>query len=180
MNPNESRNTRLILIGIGCAFVVWAAVIAAPFLSNGLIGIIRGLAAGMAHPFRVAWCDDTPRAILIFLLIYGLCIGIFLSTRRNYRRGEEHGSAKLGDARLLSKKYADKTFADNIILTQNARIGLDGRRHRRNLNVLVVGGSGAGKTRFYAKPNIMQGNTSLVVLDCNGKEVLGYILQAVH
>ena len=53
MNPNESRNTRLILIGIGCAFVVWAAVIAAPFLSNGLIGIIRGLAAGMAHPFRV-------------------------------------------------------------------------------------------------------------------------------
>ncbi|KKI51916.1 type IV secretion system protein VirD4 [Christensenella hongkongensis] len=188
MNPNEDWNTRLILIGIGCVFVVWAAVIAAPFLSNGLIGIIRGLAAGMAHPFRVAWCDDTPRAILIFLLIYGLCIGIFLSARRNYRRGEEYGSAKLGDARSLSKKYADKTFADNIILTQNTRIGLDGRRHRRNLNVLVVGGSGAGKTRFYAKPNIMQGNTSFVVLDCKGEilrdtgkllEQQGYIIRVL-
>ena len=68
----------------------------------------------------------------------------------------------------------------NKILTQNVAIGLDGRRHRRNLNVLVVGGSGAGKTRFYAKPNIMNANTSLIVLDCKGKEVLGYILQAVH
>ena len=180
MNPNESRNTRLILIGIGGIFVVWAAIIAAPFLSKGLIGIIKGFAAGMAHPFHLTWCSNTPRTILLFLLIYGLCIGIFLSTRRNYRKGEEHGSAKLGDARVLSKKYADNTFTKNIILTQNARIGLDGRKHRRNLNVLVVGGSGAGKTRFYAKPNIMQANTSFVVLDCKGKEVLGYILQAVH
>ena len=97
-----------------------------------------------------------------------------------YRKGEEHGSAKWGNASQLSKKYADKNRYENIILTQNTRIGLDGRKHRRNLNVLVCGGSGAGKTRFYAKPNIMQANTSFVVLDPNGKEVLGYILQAVH
>ena len=69
---------------------------------------------------------------------------------------------------------------ENKILTQNVAIGLDGRKHRRNLNVLVCGGSGAGKTRFFAKPNIMNANTSFVVLDPNGKEVLGYILQAVH
>ena len=54
---------------------------------------------------------------------------------------------------------------DNLLLTERFRLGLDGRAHRRNLNVLVVGGSGSGKTRFYAKPNVMQGNTSFVVTD---------------
>ena len=82
--------------------------------------------------------------------------------------------------RLSYKKYANKDKTENKLLTQNVAIGLDGRKHRRNLNVLVCGGSGAGKTRFYAKPNIMNANTSFVVLDPNGKEVLGYILQAVH
>ena len=106
-------------------------------------------------------------------------IGVYLSTKRNYRKGEEHGSAKWGNASQLSKKYADKNKYENIILTQNTRIGLDGRKHRRNLNVLVCGGSGAGKTRFYAKPNIMQANTSFVVLDPKG-EILrdtGFMLE---
>ncbi len=104
---------------------------------------------------------------------------MYLSTKRNYRKGEEHGSAKWGNASQLSKKYADRNKCENIILTQNTRIGLDGRKHRRNLNVLVCGGSGAGKTRFYAKPNIMQANTSFVVLDPKG-EILrdtGFMLE---
>lgn len=93
---------------------------------------------------------------------------MYYSTHRNYRKGEEHGSAKWGDPRQICRKYAEKDKSRNVILTQNVRIGLDGRKHRRNLNVLVVGGSGAGKTRFYAKPNVMQANTSYVVLDPNG------------
>ena len=135
--------------------------------------------SGMADPMKVKWCVDSLKAILIFLLIYGLGIGVYLSTKRNYRKGEEHGSAKWGNASQLSKKYADKNKYENIILTQNTRIGLDGRKHRRNLNVLVCGGSGAGKTRFYAKPNIMQANTSFVVLDPKG-EILrdtGFMLE---
>ncbi len=92
-------------------------------------------------------------------------VGIYFSTRRNYRRGEEHGSAKWGDARAVCRKYRDKRPEENKLLTQSVRIRLDGRKHRRNLNTVVIGGSGAGKTRFYAKPNLMQANTSFVVLD---------------
>ena len=109
-----------------------------------------------------------------------MAIGIFLSNERNYRRREEHGSAKWGNAATINAKYATKDKTESKILTQNVSIGLDGHKHRRNLNILVCGGSGAGKTRFYAKPNVMNANCSYVCLDPNGKEVLGYILQAVH
>ncbi len=78
---------------------------------------------------------------------------------------EEHGSAKWGNASAINKKYQDKNPSANKLLTQNVRIGLDGRKHRRNLNILCCGGSGAGKTRFFCKPNAMQCNTSMVVLD---------------
>ena len=159
-NPSEGRKTNIILAALGVIPVVWAALMVAPFLSDGLAGIIEGFTSGMADPMKVKWCVDSLKAILIFLLIYGLGIGVYLSTKRNYRKGEEHGSAKWGNARRTCKKYAEKDSRKNLILTQNVRMGLDGRKHRRNLNVLVVGGSGAGKTRFYAKPNIMQAYTS--------------------
>ena len=141
----------------------------APFISEGLLGIFNGFASGMNNPLSVRWCDDTPKTILIFLLIYGISIGIYFSTKHNYRKGEEHGSAKWGTPSALARKYADKNKAQNILLTKNTKIGLDGKKHRRNLNIMVVGGSGAGKTRFYAKPNIMQANTSFVVLDPKGE-----------
>lgn len=168
-NPNEDKRTGFIFMWLGVIPVVWAALMVAPFLSEGLVGIVEGFTSGMSNPTAITWCADSPKAILIFLVIYGMGIGVYLSTRRNYRRGEEHGSAKWGDARQLCKKYADKDKQQNIILTQNTRIGLDGRKHHRNLNVMVVGGSGAGKTRFFAKPNIMQANTSFVVLDPKGE-----------
>lgn len=168
-NPNEDRRTDIIMAVLGVIPVTWAALMVAPFLSQGLAGIVTGFTTGMNDPMKITWCADSMKAILIFLAIYGMSVGVYLSTRRNYRRGEEHGSAKWGDARQLCKKYADKDKQQNIILTQNTRIGLDGRKHRRNLNVMVVGGSGAGKTRFFAKPNIMQANTSFVVLDPKGE-----------
>ena len=168
-NPNEDKRTGSIMAVLGVIPVTWAALMVAPFLSQGLAGIVTGFTTGMNDPIKITWCADSMKAILIFLVIYGMGIGVYLSTRRNYRRGEEHGSAKWGDARQLCKKYADKDKQQNIILTQNTRIGLDGRKHHRNLNVMVVGGSGAGKTRFFAKPNIMQANTSFVVLDPKGE-----------
>ena len=168
-NPNEDRRTGIIMAVLGVIPVTWAALMVAPFLSQGLAGIVTGFTTGMNDPMKITWCADSMKAILIFLAIYGMSVGVYLSTRRNYRRGEEHGSAKWGDARQLCKKYADKDKQQNIILTQNTRIGLDGRKHRRNLNVMVVGGSGAGKTRFFAKPNIMQANTSFVVRDPKGE-----------
>lgn len=167
--PHEDRTASFILIGIGIVPVVWAALIVAPFLSQGLKGIIEGFTIGMREPLSIQWCSESPKAILLLLLMYGMGIGIYLATRQNYRHGEEHGSAKWGTAKEVNHKYADKHTDRNIILTNNVKIGLDGRKHRRNLNVMVVGGSGAGKTRFYAKPNIMQCNTSFVALDPKGE-----------
>lgn len=178
-NPNEDKRTGIIFMWLGVIPVVWAALMAAPFLSEGLAGIVEGFTSGMRNPVKVTWCADSLKAICIFLVIYGMSLGVYYSTRRNYRKGEEHGSAKWGNARQICKKYAEKDNGQNLILTQNVRIGLDGRKHRRNLNVLVVGGSGAGKTRFYAKPNVMQAHTSYVVLDPKG-EILrdtGYLLE---
>ena len=178
-SPNEDKLTEYILIGFGIIPVILAALTVAPFLSDGLAGIVKGLTHSMNNPINIQWCADSPKAILVFLAAYGTGVGVYFSTRRNYRRGEEHGSAKWGNAQRTCKKYAEKDSRKNLILTQNVRRGLDGRKHRRNLNVLVVGGSGAGKTRFYAKPNIMQANTSYVVLDPKG-EILrdtGYLLE---
>ncbi len=178
-NPNEDKRTTLILAIFFILPVIWVALMVAPFVPEGLVGIVRSFPLAMNNPTAITWCADSLKTILVFLLIYGLSIGVYFDTRRNYRKGEEHGSAKWGDPRQLCKKYADKDSGGNIILTQNTRIGLDGRKHRRNLNVMVVGGSGAGKTRFYAKPNIMQANTSFVVLDPKG-EILrdtGHLLE---
>ena len=119
------------------------------------------------------------------ILIIAICLAAILgavyysNTGKNYRRGEEHGSAKWGKPKEVNKKYMQMPIEDNKVMTRNVRVGLDGRKHMRNLNVLVCGGSGAGKTRFYCKPNIMQGNTSFVVLDPKGELVAstGHLLE---
>ena len=128
--------------------------------------------------------EDSLKTVLVLLCVYGLAIGVYLSSRRNYRRGEEHGSAKWGNARAVNKKYQAANPEENKILTQNVRMGFDGKKHRRSLNTVVVGGSGAGKTRFYAKPNLCQAanaashGTSYVVLDPKGEMLrdTGYLL----
>lgn len=159
--------------------VVWAALLAAPALSGGLPKLVENLNGIMSHPFTIRWVKDTPRCIFIFLIAYGMGLGIYYSTKRNTRFKEEHGSAKWGLASVVNRKYRHRNTRKNKILTQNVRIGLNGRKHKRNLNVLVVGGSGSGKTRCYAKPNVMQANTSYVILDPKG-EILrdtGHLLE---
>lgn len=123
--PNEDKLTEYILAGLGVIPVVWAALMVAPFLSEGLAGIVEGFTSGMRNPVKVTWCADSLKAICIFLVIYGMSLGVYYSTRRNYRKGEEHGSAKWGNARQIRKKYAEKVSGQNLILTQNVRIGLD-------------------------------------------------------
>ena len=141
--------------------------------------MIARFPAVMNNPFHIELCGDSLKTVLVLLCMYGLGIGVYFSSRRNYRRGEEHGSAKWGNARAVNKKYQARAPEENKIFTQNVRVGLDGRKHRRNLNTVVVGGSGAGKTRFYAKPNLCQANTSFVVLDPKGELLrdTGYLLE---
>ena len=120
-------------------------------------------------PFHIELCEDSVKTVLVLLCAYGLGLGIYFSTKKNYRRREEHGSAKWGSAKAVNKKYAQSPKENNKLMTQNVAIGLNGKKHRRNLNTLVCGGSGAGKTRFYCKPNLMQCNTSFVILDPKGE-----------
>ena len=169
MRTDKFSKTNLILYAFGLIPVIWLALLVAPYLDGGLVEIIKNLSVAFSNPFNISFCEDSVKTVLIFILAYALGIGIYLSNDKNYRRREEHGSAKCGKPETIKKKYVDKEVTKNKILTQNTAIGLDGRQHRRNLNVLVCGGSGAGKTRFYAKPNIMQANTSFIVLDPKGE-----------
>ena len=165
--PNVTGGLWLILLGIPP--VGWLGLHLAPHLGTGLPGLLSGLQRAVEHPFSITLTPDSLTCVLGCLGVYGLCVGIALSSRRNTRTGEEHGSARWGNPKAILRKYRDKTYGQNLILTQHVRIGLDSRKHRRNLNVLVCGGSGAGKTRFYCKPNLLQANTSFVVLDPKGE-----------
>lgn len=179
MRTDKFSKTNLILYACGLIPVVWCALLTAPHIEGGLTGILENLTAALSNPFNISLCKDSLKTVFIFCGAYALGIGIYVSGDNNYRRREEHGSAKWGNPVAIRKKYMDKEYEKNKILTQNTVIGLDGRKHRRNLNVLVCGGSGSGKTRFYAKPNIMQANTSFIVLDPKGELLrdTGYMLK---
>ncbi len=169
MRHDKFSQQNILLYCLGTIPVVWLALRIAPFMEDGLPGLIRNFGAAMSRPFHITLCGNSLKTILVLLLCYRLAIGIYLSTQRNYRRREEHGSAQWGSPVQVNRKYADKVPTQNKILTQNVSVGLDGRKHRRNLNTLVCGGSGAGKTRFFAKPNLCQANSSYVVLDPKGE-----------
>ena len=164
----------------GLVPVVWLALLVAPCMKDGLVSAMELIPEALASPFAIKLSDESLKWAAIAIAAYLMGIGIYFSTRRNYRRGEEMGSAKWGDAAKLNKRYAAKAPGESKLLTQNVRIGLDGRAHRRNLNVLVCGGSGSGKTRFYVKPNLMQANTSFVCLDPKGENcrAVGGLLKA--
>ena len=121
----------------------------------------------LQHPFRLSLNGYTVRCVFAALCMYALAVGYYYTSKGNKRTGEEYGSAKWGDAAALNRKYRDK--AGNIILSQHISMGLDGRKHKRNLNVIVVGGSGAGKTRGYVLPNIMECNCSYIIADPKGE-----------
>jgi type IV secretion system protein VirD4 len=178
MRQDEQLQNR-ILYFLGIIPTIWLALIIAPNINNGLVSIVTGFTNSMNNPFNISWCENSIKSILIFLLIYIMIIVVYESTKKNYRRREEHGSAKWGIASQLNKKYMQKPENMNKILTKNVKLGLKGKEHKRNLNVLVVGGSGAGKTFSYCKPNIMQANTSFVCLDPKGEIVrdTGYLLE---
>ena len=169
MTAGKKETLMLALAGI--IPVTWLGLKFAPFYDQGLIIAFGSFDEIIAGPLAIDLCRDSLRSVLLFNLIYLMGIGIYISMQKNYRRGEEHGSARWGDASKVNRKYEAKPAGDNKLLTQHVRIGLDGTKHRRNLNVLVIGGSGAGKTRFYCKPNLMQANASFVVLDPKGEQV---------
>ena len=157
----------MVLCLVFLPFVWWAAAITACAIApdKNFIQILETLSEKLEQPFFITYTPYTFKCILIFTAAYFLGIGIYESQKRNYRRGVEHGSAKWGNVSEICRRYCEKQYTNNLLLTQHFRMGLDGYKHKRNLNVLVVGGSGAGKSRTYAIPNIMQCNCSMVITD---------------
>lgn len=184
----KDKQVELVFYFVGAVFIAWLSVLVAPCIHEGLFDAIIYLNEAMNSPFSFELCQDTLKCILISESIYSFSYLAYYYNRKNYRRNEEYGSAKWANNKAVNKKYAEKDYYSNKILSQNVRIGLDGRRHRRNLNTLVIGGSGAGKTRFFGKPNLMQCNTSFVILDPKGEQLRdvgnllekeGYVIKVV-
>ena len=152
--------------------VLWLAAAAASAYEDGsnLFQWMGRFSQVLKRPFSVEWTAHTLKFMLVSLLLYGCGIALYYSGREHRRPGEEYGSAKWGDPKELNQKYMDHKHKDaNIILTQRVQLGMDGYITQRNMNILVVGGSGSGKTRFFCKPNIYSANCSYLITDPKGE-----------
>ena len=169
-----------IVWAILCLPVVYFAMVTASVYIPGenVFALLERFSTMVRRLDLLRWTAYTPRFLLVFLLLYGGGVLLYYADHENRRPGEEYGSAKWGNARELNKRYADQN-GKNVILTKHVSIGLDGYRHRRNLNILVVGGSGSGKTRFFCKPGIMSVNCSYLIVDPKGEMLrsTGYLLK---
>lgn len=184
----QDNKSEQILLGLLVIPVLWGALLFAPFMEDGLFNAFIRNTNMLTSPFNIVLCKDTGKSIFIFLFAYFIGVGIYYSSLKNHRRKEEYGSAKWANTKKVNKKYAEKEYLKNKIFSQNLMMGLDGKKHRRNLNTIVIGGSGAGKTRFYGKIQIMQCNTSFVILDPKGEilrdtglllEKEGYVIKVI-
>lgn len=176
----KNRNTKkedLILYGILLLPTVWFALLLAPCLDGSLLDVFSRLTKHMQSPFSIEWCQNTPRSLLLCLAIYAFGGIVYFGTRPNLRQGEEHGSAKWGSPKQVNAQIEQK---QSFPLTKHVRLGMDTHKHRRNLNILTLGGSGAGKTRSLALPGIMECNASFVVTDPKGEilSAVGHLLKA--
>ena len=153
-------------------FVLWLGAIAAYAYEDGmnLFQWMGRFSQVLERPFAIGWTAHTPKFMLVSLIIYAFGIALYYSSRENRRPGEEYGSARWGDPRALCRKYMDHQHKDaNIILTQRVRLGMDGYITQRNMNILVIGGSGSGKTRYFCKPGLYSANCSYLVTDPKGE-----------
>ena len=169
-----------IVWAILCLPVVYFAMVTASVYIPGenIFALLERISTMVRRPDLLRWTAYTPRFLLVFLLLYGGGVLLYYADHETRRPGEEYGSAKWGNARELNKRYAERD-GKNVILTKHVSIGVDGYRHRRNLNILVVGGSGSGKTRFFCKPGIMSVNCSYLIVDPKGEMLrsTGYLLK---
>ena len=173
MKPSQHNDWRdklpMLLLMLGPVLYL-AAVLASGYEDGmNIIELMGRFAELVERPFSLRWTGYTLKFMLGAVAAYGVTILFLFSTKENKRTGEEHGSARWGSARQLDRKYRDKDPERNTVLTQHVSMSLDGRKHRRNLLQIVVGGSGSGKTRFFAKPNLMEANCSYVVCDPKGE-----------
>ena len=151
--------------------VLWAGAALASGYREGMnvFDLMGRFSVMLERPFAIHWTPYTLKFMLGALVIYAFAIVLYISSKQNRRPGEEHGSARWGNVYQLDRKYRDKDPHNNAILTQNLHMSLNGRKHQRNLLQIVVGGSGAGKTRYVVKPNLYEANASYIATDPKGE-----------
>ncbi len=173
MKQKQNLMSALAFSIAGGVLVAWLALKIAPGLGQGLPGVTAALNSASQNPLDIQIVPKTWETLAMFLLLYVLGVGVYLTSLLNFRRGEEYGSARWGSPRVLARKYRDKKRpAQNLILTRDMAVATDREkmfRHQRNLNTLVIGGSGSQKTRSHVMPNLLQGGMSYVVLDPSGE-----------
>ena len=151
----QDNKIYIILSIIGIIPIIWIALLVAPLVNGGLAMIINELPTKLQNPFNITICENSVKAVLLFLLTYGISIGAYFSTRKNYKKGKEHGSAKWGNTKEINRKYKQLPESENRILTQDVRLGLNAKKHRRNLNTLVIG-------RKWCRKNIILCKTKFI------------------
>lgn len=150
----QDNRIYVILTIIGIIPVIWFAFLVAPLLNGGLTKIINELPIVLSTPFKISIVENSVKTVLIFLLSYFVGIGAYFSTRKNYKKGKEHGSAKWGNTREVNKKYKQLPESENRILTQDIRLGLNAKKHRRNLNTLVIGRKSEQEKHYFMQNQI--------------------------
>ena len=174
VKPIRKSNDTLFYL-IGTIPVVWLALLLAQSLGGGLPELLRNLTSALEQPTNIIWTDKSLPTILICLAAYGMAVLLYRTNQGRTRDGEEHGSAVWATPASVNAQFAQK---DSIPLTQHVRLGLNTHKHRRSLNVLVIGGSGAAKTRSFVLPNILTANTNYVITDPKSEVLLatgGYL-----
>ena len=166
--PIRKSNDTLFYL-FGTIPVIWLALLLAQSLGGGLPELLRNLTSALEQPTNIIWTDKSLPTILICLAAYGMAVLLYRTNQGRTRDGEEHGSAAWATPASVNAKFAQK---DSIPLTQHVRLGLDTHKHRRSLNVLVIGGSGAAKTRSFVLPNILTANTNYVITDPKSEVLL--------
>lgn len=172
--PIRKSNDTLFYL-FGTIPVIWLALLLAQSLGGGLPELLRNLTSALEQPTNIIWTDKSLPTILICLAAYGMAVLLYRTNQGRTRDGEEHGSAAWATPASVNAQFAQK---DSIPLTQHVRLGLDTHKHRRSLNVLVIGGSGAAKTRSFVLPNILTANTNYVITDPKSEVLLatgGYL-----
>ena len=172
MKPNRSFRSAAPVWAALVIPVLWLAALLATGYEDGMtiFDLMGRFSSLLERPFAIRWTAHTLKFMVIALCCYGMGIGLYYSSRENRRPGEEYGSAKWGDPKALCQKYKDPGNPNgNVILTMRVCIGMDGHKHRRNLNILVVGGSGSGKTRFFCLPGVLSANCSFLITDPKGE-----------
>lgn len=161
----EKKRQMALSLLMAYPFILYILALIAPYANS-----FEELIYGMDHlSYRPVYCGNTIKVCFFGSVIYAM-VGVYIVTSmKNYRNDEEHGSAKFGSVRALKKLYACKVKIENLRLTENIMLGFDVFRHQLNLNSLIIGGSGTWKSRGFILPNLLLGGCSFVVTDPKGE-----------